>query len=223
MWFLSALSWCATAVQICFVTLALAAALYYLAELIEEYPVRTEMVIRTAVYASIIGYVGLWAFESFPVLLVLCGIAAQLVHLILLQAFPSFHLSLPSVSTVLLFFWNNYLAIQYFSNSFTATLSDGSGYNYATHATVYSFPETFAYFTLCLWLVPLALFLSLSANDHMLPTLSTQSTQQPTFANSISAPHSQRRSAKRSGVLSFFDYVKANYLPELSGRQHKHY
>jgi hypothetical protein len=37
MWFLYLLSWIATVLQICFITMAIAAGLYYLAELVEEY------------------------------------------------------------------------------------------------------------------------------------------------------------------------------------------
>ena len=38
------LSWASTVLQICFVTLAIAAGLYYLAELVEEYTVVTAKV-----------------------------------------------------------------------------------------------------------------------------------------------------------------------------------
>ena len=44
MWFLYLLSWVSTVLQICFVTLAIAAGLYYLAELVEEYTVVTAKV-----------------------------------------------------------------------------------------------------------------------------------------------------------------------------------
>jgi hypothetical protein len=37
MWFLYLVSWIATVLQICFITMAIAAGLYYLAELVEEY------------------------------------------------------------------------------------------------------------------------------------------------------------------------------------------
>ena len=46
MWFLYLLSWVSTVLQICFVTLAIAAGLYYLAELVEEYTVMTAKVRR---------------------------------------------------------------------------------------------------------------------------------------------------------------------------------
>ena len=47
MWFLYLLSWVSTVLQICFVTLAIAAGLYYLAELVEEYTVMTAKVRET--------------------------------------------------------------------------------------------------------------------------------------------------------------------------------
>ena len=46
MWFLYLLSWVSTVIQICFVTLAIAAGLYYLAELVEEYTSMTVKVMR---------------------------------------------------------------------------------------------------------------------------------------------------------------------------------
>ena len=46
MWFLYLLSWVSTVIQICFVTLAIAAGLYYLAELVEEYTSMTVKVTR---------------------------------------------------------------------------------------------------------------------------------------------------------------------------------
>ena len=47
MWFLYLLSWIATVLQICFITMAIAAGLYYLAELVEEYTVVTVKVRAT--------------------------------------------------------------------------------------------------------------------------------------------------------------------------------
>ena len=61
MWFLYLLSWVSTVLQICFVTLAIAAGLYYLAELVEEYTVMTAKVSRRVPGGEIrvfnIGYV----------------------------------------------------------------------------------------------------------------------------------------------------------------------
>lgn len=48
---------------------------------------------------------------------------------------------------------NHYLAFQHFGEMF------------------HSFSEVMAYFTLCQWLVPFALFVSLSANENVLPMI----------------------------------------------------
>lgn len=53
MWFIYLLSWLSMVVQICFVTLAIAAGLYYLAELIEEYTVSTSRIIKYMIMVSI--------------------------------------------------------------------------------------------------------------------------------------------------------------------------
>merc|ERR1711936_1522430 len=48
---------------------------------------------------------------------------------------------------------NHYLAFQFFADKY------------------YIFSEVLGYFTLCLWLVPFAFFVSLSANENVLPTM----------------------------------------------------
>ncbi|XP_028902478.1 protein TEX261 isoform X2 [Ornithorhynchus anatinus] len=50
MWFLYVLSWLSLLIQVAFVTLAIAAGLYYLAELIEEYTVATSRVIKYMIW-----------------------------------------------------------------------------------------------------------------------------------------------------------------------------
>ncbi|XP_026547451.1 protein TEX261-like, partial [Notechis scutatus] len=53
MWFMYALSWLALFIQAAFVTLGIAAGLYYLAELIEEYTVATSRIIKYMIWVSI--------------------------------------------------------------------------------------------------------------------------------------------------------------------------
>ena len=94
MWFLYLMSWVSTVIQICFVTLAIAAGLYYLAELVEEYTSMTVkvtrellkfafvqiallQVIRWMIVMVIGTYICLFFFEDLPVSLILCGLIAQ--------------------------------------------------------------------------------------------------------------------------------------------------
>jgi len=145
MWFLYALSWASTVLQICFVTLAIAAGLYYLAELVEEYTVVTAKAIRWMIILVIFTYIGLFMFENLPTSLIMCGLFAQVAHLALLTDFPFFSATSPSfILAVAMVLVNHYFAFSFF------------GENY------YPFSEVMSYFTICMWLVPFAFFVSLS-------------------------------------------------------------
>lgn len=90
--------------------------------------------------------------------MIIFGILAQISHFIILKSFPNVCLtSLEFIAAVILLIVNHYFAFIYFGN---------------VH---YAFSEVMAYFVLWLWLVPFALFISLSANDSVLPTIAEQS------------------------------------------------
>lgn len=123
-------------------------------------------------------------FESFPITLVISGLVAQLCHYMLMRTFPAIQIKSPwfaatisksslanllpqglticrscqslSVfsSFLVLFLVNHYLAFRHFTEHY------------------YAFNEAFAFFFLFMWLVPMALLVSLSANDMVLPTYS---------------------------------------------------
>ncbi|XP_044262605.1 protein TEX261 [Tribolium madens] len=188
MWFLTYIGYLAIIVQLVFITIAIAAGLYYLAELVEEYSTIAKKCIwwtNTIVTAL---YVCLWLFESFPTYMIVCGVLAQVAHFCILRHFPSVSLtSLEFISAVILLVLNHYFAFTYF-------------------ATVhYVFSEVMAYFVLWLWLVPFALFVSLSANDSVLPTISEQKD-----SDVVSNYFSKKR---KYGLLTFFNYAKESLLP----------
>lgn len=194
MWFLYLLSWISTALQICFVTLAIAAGLYYLAELVEEYTVMTAKVIRWMIISVIAVYVGLFMFENLPTSLVAGGLVAQIGHLALLSSFPFFSVSSPSfILSVVMVLLNHYLAFSFF------------GENY------YPFSEVMAYFTVCMWLVPFSFFVSLSANENVLPTLNER---RPLLSedNDLVSNYFSRKQ-KGYGLLSVFNSVKDTLTP----------
>jgi len=216
MWFLYCLSWASTVLQICFVTLAIAAGLYYLAELVEEYTVMTAKVIRWMVICTLLVYICLFLFENLPTSLIACGIIAQVAHLALLTSFPFFSVTsasfilsvimvkltdfqdvdkfIPSLAQVLV---NHYLAFSHF------------GENY------YPFSEVMAYFTICLWLVPFSFFVSLSANENVLPTMNTME-RRPLLSqednNDVVSNYFSKKQ-KGVGLLSVFNKVKDSVTP----------
>ena len=110
------LSWLAMLVQICLLTLCIAAGLYYLAELVEEYTVMTKRVIKyLIVFVSCI-YVGLIIFEGLPLKMTFTGIVSTLLYTALLPNFPDIDLVSPSfIATLILVFVNHYFAFGYFA------------------------------------------------------------------------------------------------------------
>jgi len=201
MWFLYLLSWLATVIQICFVTLAIAAGLYYLAEMVEEYTMMTAKVIRWMILSVIATYICLFIFEDIPTKLIICGLLAQVAHLALLSSFPLFSVSSPAfVMAVVMVLINHYFAFSHF------------GENY------YPFSEVMAYFTICMWLVPFAFFVSLSANENVLPTLNENRPLLSEDNDLVSNYFSKKQ--KGYGLLSVFNSVKESLTP---GRKNHSY
>ncbi|XP_028391143.1 protein TEX261-like [Dendronephthya gigantea] len=182
--FLYLLSWFATCIQILFVTVALASALYYLAELVEEYTVIAGRMIKIMIGVVTVAYVGLLLFESFPWYIVALGLATNVVYFLLLNDFPYISFTSPVfLLSVVLVFVNHYLAFQFFSQVY------------------YAFSEILGYFTVCLWILPFAFFVSLSANDNVLPTASMQQGPNTDYT------YVGQSSSKRQGILAIFDFI----------------
>ncbi|KAG6922914.1 testis expressed 261, partial [Chelydra serpentina] len=165
-----------------------AAGLYYLAELIEEYTVATSRIIKYMIWFSTVVLVGLYLFERFPGFMVGVGLFTNLVYFGLLQTFPFIMLTSPNfILSCVLVILNHYLAFQYFAEEY------------------YPFSEVLAYFTFCLWLIPFAFFVSLSAGENVLPstcslemmwyrTTSPRGRGVSALASSSSSPSSRRPS-----------------------------
>uniref|UniRef100_H9G8R1 Protein TEX261 n=1 Tax=Anolis carolinensis TaxID=28377 RepID=H9G8R1_ANOCA len=167
-----------------------AAGLYYLAELIEEYTVATSRIIKYMIWFSTAVLLGLYLFEGFPGLMVSVGLFTNLVYFGLLQTFPFIMLTSPNfMLSCVLVVLNHYLAFQYFAEEY------------------YPFSEVLAYFTFCLWLVPFAFFVSLSAGENVLP-----STVQP-GDDVVSNYFTKGKRGKRSGILVIFSFIKEAILP----------
>lgn len=193
MTFLSLLSYFSLLVQICFVTVSIAAGLYYLAELVEEYTVMAKKAITWMIMGSVLLYIVFIFTERFSWTLILCGLGAQALHAAILKNFPYVKFVSPCfLGAVILLLANHYLAFIYFQQQF------------------HPFTEVMAYFTLCLWLVPFALFVSLSANDNVLPT-SNERTHLLSDNDVVTNYFSSR---KKIGLLSLFNYAKESLLPE---------
>lgn len=136
----------------------LAAALYYLAELLEEYTVVAKKTISWLIALTMGVYVLLPIFDSIPYSMVIGGLGAQALHAVIMKNFPYVEfLSIPFLGSIVMLVVNHWLAFRFFAQNW------------------HQFTEILSYFTLCVWLVPFGLFISLSANDNVLPTVNERS------------------------------------------------
>ncbi|CAH2234254.1 jg14210 [Pararge aegeria aegeria] len=141
-------------------------------------------------------HVGLLLLEDLPLHLHALGFLQQGLHLLLLRQFPvvraSSMLFCAAVGNLAL---HHYCAFRYFGQMY------------------YNISEVIAYFILGLWIVPFALFVSLSANDYVLPT--TGERQHLLDDGNVVSDYLSRK-AKKYSLLSFFTYAKESILPQRS-------
>ncbi|CAH0730190.1 unnamed protein product, partial [Brenthis ino] len=174
--------------------MALAAGLFYLAELVEEYTVMAKYIITWIVIVTTTIYIGLIVFEDIPLYLNLIGLFQQLLYGFLLKKFP---------------------VVQVYSITFILALANLIVHHYFSFkhfgSNQYTFSEMLGYYTICLWVVPFALFVSLSANDYVLPT--TGERQHLLDDDNVVTDYLARK-AKRYSLLSFFSFAKDSILPQ---------
>ncbi|CAD7012782.1 protein TEX261 isoform X1 [Ceratitis capitata] len=187
--FLYILSWVSLLIHIVFVLISIAAGLYYMAEIVEEYTQAASKLIRMMISATVFVYIMFIFFDNLPWKMILCGFAAQIFHAIIMSNFPFIRLlSFPFVGAVVFLVINHILAFQFFTSFY------------------YPFMQVLAYFTICLWMVPISLFVSLNANDNVLPTTINDSAGQDVVTNYFNR-------GKKQGLLSLFSYAKDSLLP----------
>ncbi len=166
----------------------LASGLLYLSELIEEHSRLAKLVGQRITYvrldplcyclsnelinmqAIIVFHVIFYLTDSLPLLHTLFSMAC---HIVYLQNFsptwPLISLTSPSfIASCLLVIADHFSWFFYFARM-TAEARHSKVYRGITRHDVLSFTEIASFFGICVWLAPLFLFLSLSANDNALP------------------------------------------------------
>lgn len=161
-----------------FLTLSIASGLYYLSELVEEHSVFSAKLLKRLIYAVVGVQLLLWLVDGFPWYLVLLGVASHGVYAVNLRHFPIVKLSDPFfLASCALVIVNHWLWFRHFS---TPTVFRGAPPSsrrdwYSTPAYDQpTFTEIASYFGLCVWLVPFALFVSLSAGENVLPSMGSE-------------------------------------------------
>lgn len=182
MWILPLLGYVGLLLGFLFLTLSIASGLYYLSEIVEEHSVLSSKVLRRLIYTVMASLSLLWLVDGFPLHLIAMSFVSHGVYLGNLRHFPVVKLQDPifllSCGLVIL---NHWAWFRFFSkpDAFTKPRRGGantgnvwsSGYNYYDQP---SFTEIASYFGLCVWLVPFALFVSLSAGENVLPSMGSE-------------------------------------------------
>ncbi|MCJ1387851.1 erv26 super protein [Xylographa bjoerkii] len=198
MWILPLIGYIGILLGFCFLTLAIASGLYYLSELVEEHTVAAKKLLTRLIYSVIVLQGLLVAVDRFPLGLSALSIASHAVYLQNLRFFPTVRLAdpvfilscgesrrpAPSITATLfpvrvLVLLNHYLWFLHFSSPSSFPPTSSSPYT-ASQGALPSFTEVASYFFLLIWLVPFALFVSLSASENVLPSMGSEYATDPT-------------------------------------------
>lgn len=202
------LSWAAALVAFVFVTLSLASGLLWVAEMIEEHSRLAKVIGQRAIWAIIGLHVVLY-FDSLPPLYLAFSIICHVVYSRnITPRWPLISLSSPIfILSCLLVFVDHFLWFNYFSKESNNVKQRNRSYGYrgsysknrGLHGVdkERGFGEIATFFAICIWAIPLFLFLSLSANDHALPTQSKDATTGLNVSTSNMGSRPQRSSLLR--------------------------
>jgi hypothetical protein len=131
----------------------------------------------------------LWAVDGFPIMQTLFALVSHVVYLGSLQRFPNVKITDPTfLGSCFLVIVNHWLWMGVFHEFQQAAYSRVS--SYYERPDVPSFVQVVAFFALCVWIVPFSIFISLSAGDNVLPTMSSEDP-----SNSMARP------SKRQGMI----------------------
>lgn len=154
-----------------FLTLAIASGLYYLSELVEEHSVLARKTLSRMIYSVIAFQTLLTLVDRLPLALSALSIGSHILYLQNLRRFPWVKLSDPIfLASCALVLVNHYAWYRHFSTP----PAPPARYNFYDQPSVPSFTEIASFFGLQVWMVPFALFVSLSAGENVLPSMGSE-------------------------------------------------
>ncbi|KAF3940168.1 hypothetical protein ABW19_dt0202490 [Dactylella cylindrospora] len=182
MWILPLVGYVGIVFGFTFLTLAIASGLYYLSELVEEHTVISKRILNRLIQCIIVIHILLFIIDRFPFWLTLFSGASHGVYGMNLRRFPMVALTDGwFIGSCILVVANHILWFRHFSKppeplydySSPSSPANRQRHTYGSsleYKPIPSFSEISAFFGLCVWLVPFALFVSLSAGENVLPS-----------------------------------------------------
>ncbi|KAJ3799223.1 DUF396-domain-containing protein [Lentinula aff. detonsa] len=195
------LSYVAIVVTFAFITLSIASGLLYISELIEEHSQFAKLVGQRGTYIIILFHVVLYFTDALPLKHTLFSIFCHIVYLQnFSSAWPVISLSSFSfLASCVLVIADHFLWFFYFAH-LTQDARHQRYHQGRGAITAPSFTEIVTFFGACVWLTPLFIFLSLSANDNAIPLRSAEPSS-PSIKKTKFTPKQPRQSLLRS-ILS---------------------
>ncbi|TKA26289.1 hypothetical protein B0A50_05068 [Salinomyces thailandicus] len=173
MWVLPLLGYLGLALGFLFLTLAIASGLYYLSELVEEHTVLAKRILTHLIHTIIVLQILLALLDHFPWRLTALSIVSHLIYAQNLRRFPIVKLSDPVfIASCALVLLNHWLWFRHFSAA-PATPQDRYA-GFYNRDELPTFTEIASFFGIAVWLVPFALFVSLSAGEYVLPSMGSE-------------------------------------------------
>lgn len=202
MWFMYLLSWIAFIIIAICLTISVAAGMYYVAELIEEYTSVAKRVIRFVLISITVLNIFLIFLETqFTWTLWCIGMVSNIIYFFILADFPVITFLSPTfLFSMVLLIIHHYFAFTFFNNYY------------------YPFPEILAYFTVFVWTIPFCFVLSLSANDYVLPQYAEPQRDRYTDDTLLNnggdvVTNYFKKRANKIGLLAFMRSVQDSILP----------
>lgn len=167
------ISFLATLLALAFILICLASGLLYVAEIIEEHSQAAKRIGQQIAHGVILLHIGIYLSDGLPLHLTILGIFSHMIYL------TNFSKSWPMISLNSISFLSScfLVILDHFAWFFYFTDRNSSHHPYHSNQAYRAYgvqPLTFldvtTFFAICVWMVPFYLFLSLSANDNVLPS-----------------------------------------------------
>ncbi|KAI9447526.1 transmembrane adaptor Erv26-domain-containing protein [Lactarius indigo] len=204
-------SYVAAVAAFMFITLSLASGLLWLSELIEEHSKLAKVLGKRGIYVIISIHVLLAFTDALPLHKIAFSIFC---HIVYLQNFshtwPVISLTSPSfVASCVLVVADHFMWFFHFARrTHEARQAVHKAYRGGPVVRPPTFGDMATFFGLCVWLTPLFLFLSLSANDNTLPTSGSMDAVSSPSASSFPTSAAQRPRPARSSLFRLmFSFV----------------
>jgi len=201
-----------------FVVLSLASGLLWISEVIEEHSRLAKVIGIRTVYIIIALQILLYYVDSLPLGHTIFAVVCNIVYLQnFSSSWPLISLSSASfVGSCLLAIVNHFLWFHYFSRR----SQDARHHSHRSYGAPSNTPQApgFAdiatFFATCVWLVPMFLFLSLSANDNTLPLSSGAAQMSPTSITPPTPVVTTSRSSLFKSIIDIFPRVRRRNTTE---------